>query len=121
MKTTQELQPGDSAYLYTRNFGSRLVLIEKVGSKNLFVQGNKKPFERETGRCKDGYGDMRLQTVEQYEHDTRMQTARKRITDFGLIIQLGTSDEKILAIEAALAPLIDASKGNGPEVWCQRT
>lgn len=113
MQQVRDLKPGDVVFVHIRNFAPRRGKVAKVGPKNLYIEGGKKPFDRDTGRIKDDYGDTHLKTIERHEYDERLGRARGRLSDFGIVFRLGTSDEKLLAIEAALAPLIDAEKGHG--------
>lgn len=106
MKSIKDLAVGDDVYLTDPNHPACRVKVGKVGRKNLFLNGLRHrastPYDRETGRAKDAYGNARLVTVEQFKLNAAAQSARDRLGKYGVTLDRSMSPERAIAALEAL-------------------
>ncbi len=105
------VKPGDEVIVTNVNHPSRKARIGRVGSKNIYLDEHRPtPYCRETGRSKDNYGHSRILTLEMHAYQQRVDTAYRKLRDFGVELNHGKiEDDTALAIYDALKPLIEAT------------
>lgn len=111
MRTLEQVTAGEDVVMTDHNDRPRRVKIERVGRINVYVVGDNRPFDRKTGRVKDNYGHSDLWTLDGWGRVEQADKAATDLREFGVDVR-GDRD-RILAIHAALKPLIDAAKVQG--------
>jgi hypothetical protein len=113
MKTVADLVAGDTAWVTDPNRLPTRVTISRVGRINIYVgtwRSSEECFSRATGQVKDAYGNRRLLTDDQHTLSLAAAGARKRLQDFDVRVGYQHSDETVVAIAEALAPLMGAPR-----------
>lgn len=108
MKTIEQVTASEEVVMVGWDGKPKRVKIERVGRTNLYVGGE--PFDRKTGRSKDGYASRYLKTTEEFERQEQASKARAALREFGVDVQYHLGNDVVLAIHAALKPIMDASR-----------
>jgi hypothetical protein len=98
--------------LISTSYGKpRTAKVAKVARKYFYVAGEREGFDKETGQGQNGW--LRAVTVEAHDLDIAATAARKELRDFGVELNWRMTADQVLAVRAALAPVLQSSTSHG--------
>lgn len=84
-------------------------VVEHVGRTNLKIEGDRRNYDRETGRAKDAYGHTSLMTVEYAAYQTEVTKASHYLRGVGLEVRMGYDvDDRLVEIAAAVKAVLES-------------
>ena len=101
-RVIRDLKPGDFVMLLDPNSRPRKTRVVKAGTKNVYVEAGSAPFDRETGKIKDKYGNEEILAVVAYQARVAVEEARKRLGELGIRFDRTVTAKRVLSAMDAL-------------------